>query len=162
MTVLEPEAGSADLADVVAEKTDKNLITCCELQDKNVVILRGKGYRVVPGDFLAMTLDFTQFDRVVMNPPFERQADILHVMHVMHAWNFVKPKGRLTSIMSAGVLFRQDRLTTEFREFVELYGGKITENPEGSFKASGTGVRTVTLVIDKPVDHSIEEDLLAA
>lgn len=74
-----------------------------------------------------------------------------------------KPGGRLTSIMSASALFRQDRKATEFRDFVELYSGEITENPEGSFKSSGTGVNTVTLVMDKPTyctssleDYSIQ------
>lgn len=156
MTVLEPEAGSADLADVVAEITDKEHIYCCELQSKNVEVLKEKGYRVEIGDFLSMNLSVKQFDRVVMNPPFERQADI---MHVQHAWNYVKPGGRLTSIMSASVLFRQDRKATEFRNFVEQYEGEITENPEGSFKSSGTGVSTVTLVMDKPVDCSVAEFL---
>ena len=156
MTVLEPSAGSANLADIIAQIVPQQDVTCCELQAKNVEILREKGYRVAPGDFLSVPTGEYYFDRVVMNPPFERQAD---VAHVLHAWNFVKPGGRLVSIMSAGVLFRQDRKATEFRDFVELHAGEITENPEGSFKSSGTSVNTITLVIDKPAaDYPCNDD----
>ncbi len=55
---------------------------------------------VYPGDVL--------FDRVIMNPPFAKQADI---DHVAHALRFVKPGGRLVAIMSASVTFRLDRKT---------------------------------------------------
>lgn len=145
MTVLEPEAGSANLADIVAEKTCKANIVCYELQEANVQILKSKGYTVYQGDFLTFEPEVL-YDRVIMNPPFERQQDILHVQH---AWQFVKPGGRLVGIMSTGFTFRANKLSTEFREFVEA-NGYYRENPAGSFKPSGTSVNTVTVVLYKP------------
>ncbi|QOX80912.1 methyltransferase (plasmid) [Trichlorobacter lovleyi] len=145
MRILEPSAGDAGLADIIKEKSDQ--IFCCELQEKNVALLKDKGYQVVQGDFLDLGIGYEAFDRVVMNPPFEKQADI---KHVLHAWNFLKPGGRLVAIMSSSVNFRQDKRATEFREFVDQFEGEITANPDGSFKSSGTAVNTVTLVIDKP------------
>jgi len=51
--------------------------------------------------------------------------------------------------MSAGVLFRENRKTVEFRELVNEYG-RFERLPEDSFKESGTGVNTCVVVMDKP------------
>ena len=83
-------------------------------------------------------------DRVIMNPPFSKRQD---VRHVMHAFKFLKPGGRLVAIMSAGVDFREDRLTHEFRALVTVQGGSIERLPADSFKSSGTGVNTVFVTI---------------
>lgn len=86
------------------------------------------------------------YDRVVMNSPFANGAD---VAHVTHAFSFLRPGGRLVAIMSAAVKFRSDRKTKAFRELVEAHGGEIEDLPEGSFRASGTDVRTVLVTIDR-------------
>jgi SAM-dependent methyltransferase len=153
MTVYEPSAGSGNLCDEIAKYTDKANIFCNELQEKNVKTLVAKGYQVTTGDFMSM-IPCGSFDVVVMNPPFEKQQDI---KHVMHACSFLKPGGRLVAIMSASFTFRSDKRSIEFREFVEQYGS-FHNNPEGSFKSSGTGVNTVTVIIDIPA----WEDLKAA
>lgn len=49
--------------------------------------------------------------------------------------------------MSAGVLFRENRLTTEFRSLVYSRGGIFEELDDGAFKQSGTMVRTIIVVI---------------
>ena len=51
--------------------------------------------------------------------------------------------------MSASVLFRTDKRTTEFRALVESYGGTIEPLPESSFKESGTAVNTCRVVVNK-------------
>jgi type I restriction-modification system DNA methylase subunit len=81
-----------------------------------------------------------------MNPPFERQQDI---DHVNHAWKFVMLGGRLVAIMSAGILFRENRKTKEFIEIVNTHG-YIERLPENSFRDAGTGVNTCLVVMDKP------------
>jgi 16S rRNA G1207 methylase RsmC len=78
------------------------------------------------------------FDRIVMNPPFADRQDI---RHVRHALGFLKPGGRLVAIMSAGVTFREDRLSREFQALVDERGGVIEELPRDPFKVSGTAVR---------------------
>lgn len=80
-----------------------------------------------------------------MNPPFSRQADI---KHVSHALKFLKPNGRLVSVMASSMTFRSNKLTTEFRELIDLRNGWIEKLPEGAFKSSGTMVNTVIVVID--------------
>jgi type I restriction-modification system DNA methylase subunit len=84
------------------------------------------------------------YDRVLMNPSFQKRSD---VAHVRHALGFVKPGGRLVSVMSAGIKFRTDKNTTDLREFI-LENGAIHDLPDDSFKASGTSVKTVVVYID--------------
>ncbi len=75
------------------------------------------------------------------------QADI---DHVLHAYKFLKPGGRLVSIMASGVIFRENRKTVEFRKLLNACG-TFEHNPVGSFKESGTMVNTVIIVMDKPL-----------
>jgi len=146
MDVLEPSAGPGALADFVL--TDCKL-DCFEILPENVAILKAKGYFAEQADFLG-TDTTPGYDRVVMNPPFVASSNPqTDITHVLHAWKFLKPGGRLVSIMSAGVLFRENKKTVAFRGMLNQYG-HWERNPEGSFKVSGTMVRTVTIVLDKP------------
>lgn len=141
--VLEPSAGHGAIADEIDQS--RCLFRCGELDPKNVEVLIDKGYPVAEGDFLE--IDFEQFDRIVMNPPFTRQQDI---DHVLKAYALLRPGGRLISVMSPGFTFRQNRKSTEFRRLVDDRG-TYEELPDGAFKESGTGVRTVLVVLDKPL-----------
>lgn len=96
-----------------------------------------------PIDFLSVE-PMASFDRIVMNPPFGRQADL---KHVSHALKFLKPGGLLVSVMASSVTFRSNKLTTDFRQLIVDRGGHIEELPEGAFKSSGTMVNTVIVVI---------------
>jgi predicted RNA methylase len=143
MHVLEPSAGRGAIAYPCAEMGAT--VDCYELMTDNYKSLceNIKLRHVRPMDFLAQTPEAI-YDRVAMNPPFMKQLDI---KHVNHAHKFLKDGGRLVAIMSAGVKFRSNKLTTEFREFVEQKGGSINDLPEGSFKESGTMVNTVIVTI---------------
>src|SRR5690606_19140796 len=143
MKVLEPSAGKGAIAYAIAEIAKPD---CIELMEANYSALAGdiKLGTVTRTDFLTVEPS-GDYDRVVMNPPFSRQKDI---RHVMHAFKFLKPGGRLVSVMSNGVTFRGDRLTNEFRALVESADGVIDELPEGAFKDSGTMVRTVVVTLN--------------
>lgn len=149
MNCLEPSAGEGAIADLLAPIVGSTNLLTIELQPRNAEILRKKGHRVVEGDFLQY-MD-GDFERIVMNPPFSvqnaRQADI---DHVEHAWKRLLPGGRLVAVMSASVTFRDNRKTERFRGFAKEYG-EISENAPEAFKASGTLVRTVNVVLDKPL-----------
>lgn len=97
---------------------------------------------VTCADFLTCNGELGVFDRVVMNPPFAKGADITHVIHAM---KFLRPSGLLVSIMSKAVTFRSDKRYADFRSMVTALRGEITPLPDGSFKSSGTGVNTVVL-----------------
>lgn len=149
MTVLEPSAGKGAIAFAVAAVASGVCVDCVELLDQNVAALADdmRLGSLQHCDFLTVT-PTPIYDRVVMNPPFEKQADI---RHVLHALKFLKPGGLLVSVMASSVVFRDNKLTADFRALVNARGGALEALPEGSFKASGTGVNTVIVVIPAEV-----------
>lgn len=143
MQVLEPSAGRGAIAVACAEKGAD--VDCVELMEANYNALCADDRlkRVKRGCFLEHGV-IEAYDRIIMNPPFARQQDI---KHVTHALKFLKPGGKLVSVMASSVGFRENRLTNEFRDLIAERGGRIEALPEGAFKESGTMVRTVIVVI---------------
>lgn len=140
LCVLEPSAGRGALA--APALLAGCHVDCVELDPKNVHILASTRYRqVVQADFLTQRPK-PVYDRVLMNPPFGRQQD---VVHVRHAARFLKPDGRLVAVTSAGVLFRTDQRTAAVQRLVEAGEGAMVPLPDGSFRASGTEVRTALI-----------------
>ncbi|MDX0541648.1 methyltransferase [Sinorhizobium medicae] len=142
MAVLEPSAGVGRIA--AAVRQTGAFVTCWEIDAKRAEKLDGIAHSLNVANFLVATPTAT-FDRVVMNPPFAKQDDI---RHVLHAFKFLKLGGRLVAIMSNSVLFRDNKLTADFRGFVASHSGTMTALPEGSFKSSGTGVNTCIVTIN--------------
>lgn len=148
MTVLEPSAGMGALA--IAARDFGGHVNCFDILLKHVEALERLEFYAAQIDFLQLQpglgRGLRRYNRILMNPPFAGKADI---KHVMHAIDFLEPGGRLVAIMGAGVHFREDAVTTEFRRLVQLHGG-IEQLPPNSFKESGTNVNTVLVYIDKP------------
>ena len=141
MSVLEPSAGQGH---ILKGLKGQYKITCGELFSGNQDVLKRKGYVVEFDDFMEFATS-RRYDRIVMNPPFEGQADI---DHVLHAFSLLQKNGRLVSVMSKSVIFREDKKTKQFRELLEKHGHWV-ELPADSFKESGTGVHTVIVVMNK-------------
>lgn len=153
MTVLEPSAGTGAI--VTALLPLASLVVAVEIDPGRAARLRGEStyahqpvYTLHEGDFLALPPQMHRYDRVVMNPPFAKQADI---DHVTHALQFLRPGGRLVSVMSAGVVSRTNRKSAEFRDLLFGCNGSFEALPEGAFKASGTGVSAVIAVFPSGV-----------
>lgn len=143
--VLEPSAGCGRIADQAAPIVGHAQIRMCEIQEANRQILTAKGYTVQGTDFMTWSSPVL-VDRVAMNPPFERQADI---QHVTKAFSHLRPNGKLISIMSAGVSFREDKRACAFRDLVHEHG-TMQPLPDQSFKESGTNVSTVLVSLTHP------------
>lgn len=139
MRILEPSTGKGAIAYPCAALGA--IVDCYEVLEANFVALAGdpKLGPVRHMDFLTQAPEVV-YDRVVMNPPFSKQADI---KHVTHALKFLKPDGLLVSVMSASVTFRDNKLTQDFRDLIRARGGDIEALDDGTFKESGTMVRTV-------------------
>lgn len=105
-------------------------------------------WSVVEQDFLTVTPPSEpRYDYVLMNPPFTKGQDMAHVLH---AWKFLKPGGTLAAITSPGWKHRVQKSAVAFREFIERHKEHVEDLPEGAFKASGTGIATVLVVLSKP------------
>lgn len=145
LTVLEPSAGTGNLARMAVTKG--GVVDCVELYAERAAELTASGlYRKVwQCNFLTLKPS-TLYDRVVMNPPFDRERDI---DHVMHALGFLKPDGCLSAIMSAGTEFRETRKSQAFRALMEKMNARWDDLPAGSFASVGTNVNTLILRVRK-------------
>lgn len=141
MACLEPSAGHGAIAGAMRDAGGD--VECCEVLPTNVTTLRERGFKTQETDFL--TVQPKQlYDRVLMNPPFAKQADI---KHVTHALDFLMPRGRLVAIMSAGITFRSDGRTAAFNRKLEDLGAIVEPLPAGSFSESGTNVNTIMVTV---------------
>lgn len=157
MNCLEPSAGKGDICDAL--KTAGVRVIAHEIDSRLANILQAKCIPHDRGDFMDADPEASsKFDRVVMNPPFERGQDI---DHVIHAFKFLRPGGRLVALMSAGVAFRTDTKTCMFRDWLSDVGGKVTILDEGQFSEAfrRTGVRVVMVTIDKEEPQTEAEDV---
>jgi len=154
--VLEPSAGLGHLADAVKRAQPNCNVFCIEIMPKCADVLELKGYRWIGADFLAGTwrMGFDSFrpplafDRVVMNAPFENGQD---AEHTQMAFNCLKPGGILVSLISTGPLYRQDRKSATFRDFLNQHGYQSIPVEAGAFTGAEafkqTGVATTIIVM---------------
>jgi type I restriction-modification system DNA methylase subunit len=151
-TILEPSAGTGNLIDAILKNHQGVRISYCEMNCFLLDILRGKYEGVNSVSFLGrdcFEIDTqrgeNRFERVIMNPPFERGQD---VDHVFRAWySLLAPKGILTAVVSAGVFSRTDKKAKSFREFLRNAKALVQDVPAGSFKSSGTGIETKIVLL---------------
>lgn len=145
--VGEPSAGRGRIARAIRARAPGATIECVEVLDWRYKELVDQGFQAHCADFLSWS-PIRAYDRIVMNPPFGRQADL---DHVRRAYGFLVPGGRLVSVMANGVKFRENRKTEDFRRLMlQASSAEIIDLPEGSFKESGTGVNTVITVLNRP------------
>lgn len=133
---------------MIASGVDPQNITVYEINPSLFEYLMLKygdtGMKIINGDFLESDTN-EKYDKILMNPPFENKQDI---KHTKHAFEKLENGGILVGILSSGVMFRQDKITSEFREFVNK-NGIIEDIPSGTFKESGTMVGTVLVKLEK-------------
>lgn len=147
MTVLEPSAGMGHIADAIRDKAgvDPDVV---ELSGERRELLEAKGYPLVGKDFMEVQGDY---DRIVMNPPFSKGRDI---QHVQHAYELLRPGGRLVAIMGEGAFFQSNKSAEGFRQWLDDLGATSERLPEGSFMDPAlpvnTGANARLVVIDKP------------
>lgn len=124
----EPSAGTGRIAGAMRAAGKQPV--CVEYAYNATELLRTRGYNVRCEDI--MGVHDLRFDVVVMNPPFSRQQDIDHVLHV---WGLLQPGGRLIAIMSAGTLTRNTKKAQAFRAWYDEHGDRYPEVlPAGTFK----------------------------
>jgi hypothetical protein len=149
--LLEPSCGKGDIIDAIRRRVPEAEIVAIEHNLTLQGILTAKGYAdiVEYGDFLK---HHGEYDRVVMNPPFEQGQDI---DHVRHAYELLAPGGRVVAIVSEGPFFRSDTQSVAFREFLgsldEAYDEELPPDAFNGVDAfRQTGVKTRLVILNKP------------
>lgn len=145
--VLEPSAGEGNIAESIRERESGASLDVVEYEPLLAKILMLKGFTVVGSDFLAYNKDGSrQYDVIVMNPPFDRGVDI---EHVYHAYQMLKPGGRLAAVTSGAAIDGTDEVNYAFREFVSERGSWKMLPPKEYMGPSGvlTNGRQISIVV---------------
>lgn len=147
MKVLEPSAGNGELAQAITNAGGD--LDVVELAGDLRAILEEKGFNLVGDDFLKYKSG-PDYDRIVMNPPFSNDQDI---EHIYHAFNMLKPGGRLVAITSSMAGDRANNKNKQFREWLDNLNAEERDLPSDAFMDSlnPTGVNTKVITIEKPV-----------
>ncbi len=146
-TVLEPSCGEGSLFfECIKQKCDS--VYGVEIESKFISVLqakikllpKNKIYTIFNQDFLKFPPENARFDRVVMNPPFDRN---LWIRHIEHSWKFLKENGKLVSICP------NSPQNSALKKFLAGKNHEIIEVDKQAFKESGTLVSTMILVVNK-------------
>jgi len=155
MRVLEPSAGTGSLleaivnvagaADAVGKAASVVAVEINATLANALRVRRHLAELVICSDFLSIKagevyarIEVGRFDRVVMNPPFERGADI---EHIRHALTFLAPGGRLVALCADG-----PGRGEAFEPLIAERGGRYM--PLGEVGFEGTKVRVAMVVIN--------------
>ncbi|MCE6959563.1 DUF4942 domain-containing protein [Cereibacter sphaeroides] len=150
MRVLEPSAGSGAFVRALLEKGVE--VDAIEIHPSRVAqlrVLEGPRCRVIAANFLGHPVN-PVYDRVVMNPPFSGTE---WMKHVRHAFDFLKPGGKLVAILPASAEVNETAQHLAFRRWAEKEGaGRYYDRmwrdlPPESFASVGTRINTVVLTL---------------
>ena len=134
-TVLEPSAGTGRLIDAIQALDRGCRITAVENCKELVKVLYEKYQTITLRESDFLKTDLGKFDCIVMNPPFRRGTD---VVHIRKALGHLNPGGRLVSLCYNGSA--QNKALKPLATTWEVL-------PPGSFKESGTMSDVVMLSI---------------
>lgn len=136
--ILEPSAGKGNIADALVALGRS--VECVETNYRLRQILTMKAHNLVGDDFLEYT-PTEPYDRIFMNPPFEKGQDF---EHLRHALTLLRPGGIVVCVVANGATY------TKNKEWLREVGCKADVEVEGgAFKESGTSVSTRILAIKK-------------
>jgi hypothetical protein len=151
MSILEPSAGIGNIVDEVVALDYEHRIDCVEVNYNLCEILKMKGYNTSCEDIMeCKEVTGGLWDRVLMNPPFEKGQDLEHIMHCYNT--FLKDGGILVSVSSNGVMSNTQKKYEVFRELVANHGEFVPLNGpqfKGADAFRNTAVNTCLVVLRK-------------
>lgn len=144
--ILEPSAGRGAIVKAIhRELYDSYTVWAFELMPLNQTFLdKIIGCRVLGYDFLKEC--DTSFDRIIANPPFNKNQDIDHILKM---YSQLKSGGKLVSIASKHWEQSNNKKETAFKEWLKSVDAIVKQIPAGKFKESGTSIATCIIIIDK-------------
>lgn len=138
--LLEPSAGKGAILKALPPAVDCTAVELNPAMTDLIALANRVHYR----DFLGCDGELGTFDRMVANPPFRNGQDVDHVRHMHH---LLKAGGILVTVMSPAWQYRTDHKHAEFRAWLEQLDHEVETLPEGTFKCSGTNVRSLLVSI---------------
>lgn len=145
-SVLEPSAGRGALVKAIHRNCSSMIVDCYEMMPENKEILSALGgINIIGDDFTTSVID-KKYSKIIANPPFSKNQDIDHVRLM---YDKLEDKGTMAAITSCHWVFSEEKKCKDFREFLDSVHGQKYEIDEGSFKGSGTIIKTMAIVITK-------------
>lgn len=147
-SILEPSAGQGAIVDAIIRKVGNTTVDCCELMDiNNSILLYHPNINLIGNDFLLIPKQWNNhYDRIIANPPFNKNQDIDHVMKM---YDCLKEGGRLVCICSKSWSFGSQKKQVQFKKWLHDLGAIVEEIENGAFKESGTSVGGFIITINK-------------
>lgn len=147
-SILEPSAGQGAIVNAIHDKYKTMVVDCCELMPENQEVLSRIPYSTfICDDFLKIGKEWHgSFDRIVANPPFHKNFDLLHIRQM---YECLKPGGRLVSIASKHWKFSENKKEKGFRTWLKEVEADICDIEAGRFKEGGTMISCCIIVINK-------------
>jgi hypothetical protein len=153
--LLEPSAGHGAIYEEFPQENERHAVELNK-ESYDILMIKNLGGNIRCADFLDPKHYYNnifpiEVDKIIMNPPFSKQQD---VKHIFQAYDILKKGGRLVSIVSESPFFRENKLSQSFREWLfdlkDNNSATIYDLDKGTFKESGTMVKTRIIVVDKP------------
>lgn len=144
--VLEPSAGQGEIIKAINRQYPKMDVECFELMPVNKIFLNKISTAILIGDDFLTVDEPLGFDKIVANPPFNKNQDIDHIRMM---YSLLKQKGRLVSISSKHWQQSSNKKEVAFKNWLKEIKADIIEVDGGEFKESGTIIATVIIVINK-------------
>lgn len=143
--ILEPSAGQGAIIHAIQREIAGNEVWGYELMENNQKVLEKiTNFKLLGSDFL--TECDTSFDRIIANPPFNKNQDIDHIRKM---YEVCKPGGRIVSVASNSWKIGNQKKQILFQNWLRELGAKIEEVEAGAFKESGTMTTSCIIVINK-------------
>lgn len=160
-SICEPQAGQGSIVDEILRAiriTGSNYpkIYISELMEINRMVLRKK-YAGLENVFFLEDInpeykDFLNvkemfFDRIIANPPFNKNQDIDHIRKM---YELLTPGGRLVTLSSKHWMICENNKEKSFKDW--LYNeleADINSIGAGTFAESGTQIETLKIIINK-------------
>ena len=113
LVVLEPSAGSGNIARALREAGAAEVLTC-EIDPNLQPILRRDRFRLIASDFMSVTAEqVSHVNMIVMNPPFSQG-----VRHIRHAYDIAPAGCCIVALCNTSNL--ESGYYSSYREFAEL------------------------------------------
>jgi predicted Zn-ribbon and HTH transcriptional regulator len=148
-SVLEPSAGTGDLADCLKNINPSLQIDCIELNETRYNTLVEKGYNAKHADFLSIPVD-KRYDYVIAAPTFVDNVDCDHVIKM---YEHIKPSGTVISIMSPAWMSGNSERQIKFRDWLKNKDYSISMLEDDSYLEDGKTVPTIIIKIHGTHDH---------